>query len=284
MPNFDLFERYFKEALAQESGDVQELTRLIFELPENQKVSIVKNRNKFEIEQFLLRGRNALRINFGHHVHFSSSDNNREGKDLLEENSGTEIELKSGDEKTDANIGLSLVSWSVGDPSSSDLSEIMADSMRVRRELFLSGRIDEISKSKARTMDSLVQYFKTRIQVGADTPSALEHLFRCVSIGLTKGVEIQSTYAGAKVKRPLLLQADWHKGLIRYGKGFVSNETIKVVEVARNNERMQVICQGSVSGTKAKLYPHYKNSLSHQGIRIPSENWVNTACFHVWIA
>ena len=284
MPNFDSFERYFRDSLAQDSADIENFAQLIFDLPEKQKVSIVKHRSKLEIEHFLLRGRTALRIHFDDNAHFTTSDNNREGKDLLEEITGTEVELKSGNERTDANIGLSLVSWSVGDTSSSALSKIMSDSMRHRRDLFLKGLNQAILTSKAQTMDSLVKYFNSRIEVGKIAPLTLEHLIRSVSIGLTKSKEIQSSFDGNKIKKPIMLQADWNEGLIRYGKGFLPSESLKVIEVARNSERMQVVCQGMVSGTKAKLYPNYKNSLSYRGVRIPSENWVNTACFHVWIA
>ena len=284
MPNFDSYERLFRDALAANEDRCQKFALEIFNLSESQKVLLVKNRSSSEIEGFLKRCRLKLQSFFEPQAIFSSSDNNSEGKDLLEVKSGTQIELKSGSAKTDANNGLGLISWTLSD-SSNNLKSIMSESMKIRRNLYFQGDLNSIEKSKENTMNEIHTYFSTRLVKEKPAPPRLDHFVRCISIGLTKEKEIKESFKGSKMKPPLLLESVWEKGLEVYSKSFLPSEAILVKKIEKNLERTQVVLEGEKSKTTARIYPNYKNSW-HSGdgrIRIEAKYWVQTACFHVWI-
>ena len=283
MPNFDSFERIFKSAVSGEIS-IQDGAKQIAGLGEINKVQVVKGKNPAQLEEFLARGSNALNSFFPAGVKFSSNDNNKDGKDLLEELSGTQIELKSGGAMTDANSGLTIVSWAVGD-SDNQITRIMKKGLTDRRALAIK-RSDqsEIDKSKSQTMDALAKLLDEKIKLGP-APDTLAHYFRCVAVGLTKSQEILDSYRStSKVKTPLLLEAEWNSGLVLYEKAFLPDEVISVTSVERTKERVQLVAKGSKSGRIAKLYPNYKNSWKlADGSRVHASNWVETPCFHVWI-
>ena len=283
MPNFDSFERLFKEALAGKENQSSKFSIEISHLPEAQKVKVVKGRSQHEVSEFLDRGRSKLRSFFSDDPVFTSSNDNKIGKDLLEINSGIEVELKSGPSQTDGNPGLATVAWALDDEVTT-LSHIMSDSMKVRRELYIKGKFDEIEKSKKLTMDSLFQYFKSKIAQDTEPPPKLEHFVRCVSVGFTKRKEIEKSYNTSSINFPLLLQADWQEGLVVYEKSFLPQEKLRISQVVRTG-RAQIVVEGTKSLSTATIYPNYKNSWhsSDKKIYIPAENWVKNACFQVWI-
>lgn len=283
MPDFDSFERIFKSAVAGDMS-IALAAQLISTLPTENQVAIVKGKGEQEVANFLVRGQDALLSFFEHKPQFSSSDNNRQGKDLFDEVSGTQIELKSGRLMTDANSGLSTISWAISDDAAM-ISQIMKSGMIRRRELLLTGAdVSEIERSKSETMDRLASFLDSQIGLGK-APPRLDHFLRCVSMGLTKSVEVKASFqTGKEVKRPLLLEADWQSGLVLYKKAFLPDEEIIVTRIERTHDRAQVIAQGSISSNTARIYPNYKNSWKMpNGIRAAASNWVETPCFHVWI-
>lgn len=283
MANFDQFERYYKTAIGQESDDLRKLAEDISNLPEPNKVLVVKGKSKEEILIFLQKGRIALRNYFPHGAKFVSSSNNQSGSDLLEVASQIPIELKSGSHKTDGNSGLEIVSWALGDKDKTDLSEIMVKSMTERRNLYLANQHNAVQASKRNTMESLFQYISARISQGDLTPPRLKHFVICVAQGLTKSSEIKTSFDGAEVRAPLLLEADWETGLKRYENSFLPDEEIEIKSIELTETRVQVVCRGKDSKINVRLYPNYKNSYKKGATKIPAENWVSNACFHVWV-
>ena len=284
MANFDSFERYFKEALESADDVSSDYAYEIYRLPSEQKVAFIKQHSQEEIARYLQRARKSLRANFPDGAVFTSSNNNQSGKDLLEVNSNTQIELKSGPDQTDGNSGIKMIKWALDDQSD-DLSVIMNDSMVVRRKLAIAGKPNEVEANKKETMDQLFNYFNNKLKAKTPAPKKLEHLVRAVSRGFTKYDEIVKLYSSPNLKNPLMLQAEWNKGLEKYSKAFLPTEVIEVKEITRTDGRAQVIVKGQSSLVKARLYPNFKNSWksSDGKHKIPASNWVNTACFHIWI-
>ena len=284
MANFDKFERYFKEALESSQDKTALYAQEIFKLPADQKVALVKNRTQAEIQSYLVRARASLRSFFPTGAEFSSSTVNQSGKDLLEINSNTEIELKSGPAQTDGNSGIKMIKWALDDHTD-DLTVIMNDSMVTRRDLAIAGKTAEVEANKKETMDQLFSYFSNKLRANTPAPKKLEHLVRAVSRGFTKYDEIVKLYSSPNLKNPLMLQAEWNKGLEKYSKAFLPTEVIEVKEITRTDGRAQLILKGQSSLVKARIYPNFKNSWksSDGKYKIPANNWVNTACFHIWI-
>jgi hypothetical protein len=284
MANFDSFERYFKEALESADDVTSDYAYEIYRLPADQKVAFIKPHSQEEIARYLQRARKSLRSNFPDGAIFTSSNNNQSGKDLLEVNSNTQIELKSGPDQTDGNSGIKMIKWALDDQSD-DLSVIMNDSMVIRRKLAIAANASGVEASKKETMDQLFSYFNNKLKAKTPAPKKLEHLVRAVSRGFTKYDEIVNLYSSPNLKNPLMLQAEWNKGLEKYSKAFLPTEIIEVKEITRTDGRAQVIVKGQSSLVKARLYPNFKNSWksSDGKHKIPASNWVNTACFHIWI-
>ena len=284
MADFDSFERYFKEALEDIDDVSAKYAFEIYRLPADQKVAFIKHYSQAEIQSYLVRARASLRSFFPRGAVFSSSNNNQSGKDLLEVNSNTQIELKSGPAQTDGNSGIKMIKWALDDQTD-DLSVIMNDSMVTRRKLAIAGKTAEVEASKKETMDQLFSYFNNKLTANTPAPKKLEHLVRAVSRGFTKYDEIVQLYSSPYLKNPLMLQAEWNKGLEKYSKAFLPTEVIEVKEITRTDGRAQVILKGQTSFVKARIYPNFKNSWksSDGKHKIPANNWVNTACFHIWI-
>ena len=284
MANFHSYERLFREALAATEDSTNKFALEIYGLPETQKVLLVKNRSAVEIEAYLKRCRTKLQSFFDSKAIFSTSSNNSSGKDLLEINSGIEIELKSGLAKTDANNGLGLIAWTLSD-NTDDLKNIMSESMKTRRALYSQGHLKLIEKSKEQTMDEIFKYFNSKLEKDKSVPERMNHFARCVSKGLTKEKEIKESFSGNTAEQPLLLESEWETGLKVYSKSFLPTEKILVQRIERNIERTQLILVGEKSKTTARIYPNYKNSWhSADGrVKIDAKYWVQTACFHVWI-
>lgn len=283
MPDFDSFERIFKSVmsadLTSEEGALQ-----ISRLSEDNKVRVVKGRSASDLVTFLDRARTSLLSFFPTGARFTSSDDNRTGKDLFEVTTRTHVELKSGGAMTDANSGLSMVAWALDDRAEKVVS-IMKGGLTERRTLLLKGEpTSRIEASKAKTMDDLAAFFHSKLAIGP-APERLAHYFRCVAVGLTKSDEIQSAFrSDGSTGTPLLLEANWGNGLALYEKAFLPGETINIIRIERTADRSQVIAQGSKTGRIARLYPNYKNSWkAPNGRRYEASNWVETACFHVWI-
>jgi hypothetical protein len=283
MPDFDSFERLFKSVMAADlSSEVGALQ--ISTLPEANKVQVVKGRSTSDLILFLERARTSLLKYFPNGADFTSSDNNRQGKDLFEVNSRTHIELKSGGSMTDANPGLSTVAWALDDHDGRVIS-IMKGGMTERRILLQkSAPSSQIEASKAKTMDDLAEFFGKQLSNGP-APARLAHFFRSVAVGLTKGEEIRKSFQSERsLNTPLLLEADWATGLSLYEKAFLPAETIEIIKIERTPDRAQLIARGSESGRLARLYPNYKNSWkAPNGMKYDASNWVQNACFHVWI-
>lgn len=305
MPDFDAFERLYCDALiAKSPAERKQSAEQISQLPEDEKVLVVKGKSSAELEAFIDRSLAALRTQIGaveldltRKKAGTNPNNNRVGKDLFDAVSGREIELKSGGAMTDANPGLEAIAWAVGaSDGGSRLKKIMNPNKR--REIALSVKLDdletvrpELEASKQVTMDEIHAYLSDFLTPGEPAPSRTEHYVRCVALGLTKLNEIQAAEANGPGALPLLLKADWNAGLVPYAdKGaFSENETIMVSRIERTPKRVQVFLIGPESGVTVKLYPHYKNSWPIPDtdvslkLKIPAEYWVNTRCFHIWV-
>jgi hypothetical protein len=283
MPDFDSFERIFKSVVG---GEISEATGAgkIFALEEANKVLVVKGRTKSEIEDFLLRASSSLRSFFPSGAKFTSSDDNRSGKDLFEVSTNTQVELKSGASMTEANSGLGIISWATGDVDNK-IPEIMNQGMVERRRLALAGKSDKIIEaSKSESMDKLADHLRTIVEIGPAS-AQMTHFLKSVAAGITNQPAIINSF-GSKMKgaSPLLLEASWDLGLKLYSKAFLPSEEIVVKLIERTKDRAQLIAEGVDSNRKAKIYPNFKNSWKSQdGRKVPASNWVSNACFHVWI-
>ena len=184
---------------------------------------------------------------------------------------------------TDANAGLASISWAIGD-TNGKLANIMSSSVSERRKLVQNGATRaEIEASKDAEMSSVFNLFNALLEVGP-APATLNHFVRCVAMGLTKGPEIQNCFStnGTDLV-PLLLQADWSKGLVLYSKQFEPSEVVNISSIERTN-RAQIVLKGSISGRRAVLYPHHRNGWhGPNGVKYAADNWVSTGSFQVWI-
>jgi hypothetical protein len=283
MPDFDSFERLFKSVVGGEISE-SEGAREIFGLPEKNKVIVVKDRSQQEIEAFLGRASVSLRSFFPASATFTSSDDNKSGKDLFESSTKTHIELKSGAAMTDANSGLGVVSWATGDLDN-EISKLTKTGMLQRRSLALEGKLKaEIDKSKSASMDELMAQLSELVVIGPATQE-LTHYLKLVASGVTtsRGI-IDSFGKELSSNLPLLLEASWKDGLTLYSKAFYPDEEIIVTRIERTIDRVQLIAEGVDSKRRAKIYPNFKNSWkAPDGRKIPASNWVNNPCFHVWI-
>jgi len=283
MPNFDTFERLFKDVMSG-AVTIQEGALRMWRLPDVNKVTAVKNRSVEELVAFLGRALTQLHTHFPPGARFTSSDNNRLGKDLLEVNSRTQIELKSGEEMTDANSGLAIVSWALSDDNG-EISKVLKGGLDERRQLLLTGASAlTIEASKSATMDRLSAIMNQLLSVGP-SPPRLSHYFRCIAIGITTADQIKALFLEtSSLKQPLMLQIDCAIGIKEYEKSFAPSEGIDVVRVERTPDRVIVEAVGVKSGRKATLYPNYKNSWkAPDGRKFEASNWVATPCFHVWV-
>jgi hypothetical protein len=283
MPNFDGFERIFKSVMTSELSS-EEGALKIAGLPDVEKVVLVKNKTKNEIQEFLQRALESLANFFPGEFSFSSSDNNKEGKDLLEVISNTPVELKSGSAMTDGNVGMASIEWALEDKTKS-LSRAMSKAVNERKMLLRNqASTSEIQSSKNLEMDILYERISELVEVGPASDK-LSHFVRCVSLGLTKGPEIQAAYLDAgNQANPLLLQAVWDSGLEEYEKAFDEDEIIEVVSIDRTEKRVQMVLQGSKSRRIAKIYPHHRNSWTDvDGTKYPASNWASTGSCQVWI-
>jgi len=283
LPDFDSFERIFKSVVAGEYAPKLGAKKIL-ELDEVNKVMVVKGRSSSEVEAFLTRASGALRNFFPQGASFTSSDDNKEGKDLFEESTKTHVELKSGTSMTDANSGLKIVSWATRDLEG-QISQIMSEGMLERRQLALSDASDaSIDASKSATMDSLFDHLKSIVKIGPATPE-LTHYLKLVAAGITNKKGIVDSFGKKKSTNfPLLLEASWDVGLKLYTKAFLPNEEIIVTKIERTKDRAHLLAEGVDSKRRAKIYPNFKNSwTSPEGRKVPASYWVKNACFHVWV-
>jgi len=256
----------------------------MWRLPDVNKVTAVKNRSVEELVAFLGRALTQLLTYFPPGARFISSDNNQLGKDLLEVNSSTHIELKSGKEMTDCNSGLTIVSWALNDDSR-EIAMVLKGGRDKRRQLLLTGATAlTIEASKSATMDELAAIMKRLLSVGP-SPPRLSHYLRCIALGITTADQLKALFlATSSLKQPLMLQIDWAIGLKEYEKSFAPSEGIDVVRIERTPDRVIVEAVGVKSGRKATLYPNYKNSWkAPDGRKFEASNWVETPCFQVWV-
>lgn len=263
---------------------IQEGALRIWRLSAENKIAAVKNRRVEELVAFLERALSQLLTHFPAGARFTSSDNNLLGKDLLEVNSRTQIELKSGEEMTDGNSGLTIVCWALKDDRG-EISKVLKDGLYERRQLLLTGATaPTIEASKSATMDRLATVMSQLLSVGP-SPPRLSHYLRCIAIGITTADQIKALFlAMNSLTQPLLLQIDWGIGLKEYEKSFAPSEGIDVVRVERTSNRVIVETVGVESRRKATLYPNYKNSWkTPDGRKFEASNWVKTPCFQVWV-
>lgn len=234
MPNFDLFERMLILCLVGNTPIEQTAAR-IYALPNPQKVKIVKNKTKKEIADFLQKCISTLHNHFPENRSFSSSPNNRIGKDIFERTTSTHVEIKSGMSMTDANCGLTVVSWALNDDADF-IKQNMTSGMNERRTIFASGgTANDIENSKIRQMDYLYAFLHNHLQC-TDT-SRLCHFFKNISRGVTNGDAIIESYNKNGTRQPaLMLMCDWEHGLIQYDKAFGENEIISIFAVDRTDK------------------------------------------------
>jgi len=294
MPDFDRFERLLREAMAKGHAveRVRQVAAEISRLPDANQPALFKGRSAIDLEGFLLRGIGSLDRHFGGGATFSTSDNNMQGADLLEQRTGTWVELKSG-QVTDANVGLSTTAWAFGDATDAALRSIMASPMEERRSLFRIGDFAGVAASKERTMTRLLSYFEDRVTPGTQPPQQLAHFARCVAKGVAKLADAQALI-GTHPSRwavPVIMAAQWAQGWVPVTHPFDDDETITVDGVfrrvtGRSRDRVpraQVRLRGERSRRTVLFYPNFKNSYHGSGFTVEASAWVETPCFHVWI-
>lgn len=291
MPDFDAFERILRAALValiEDQSRVREFAQALHSQPDSLTPRTFKNRTMDELMRYLDRATEYLRKILPSHPDLRTSNDNRSGKDLLEMTTQLHMEIKSGVAKTDAQVGMESVAWGLSSLDRlPELLRIMSNSMKLRRSLALNGRFDAVLKSKAETAIGIHRWLSEAVASLAASETAERRLAKYVSSlarGITTLPEIQRASEGAP-KNILLLECEWEEGFRRYEYQFDETESIRaeVTEPSRLN-RVSLFVTGLTSGCRAELYPHYKNSHkdSASGVRIEAENWVATACFHVW--
>lgn len=283
MPDFDAFERCVKDAMLQGAADIDACARRIDDLPQANIPKLFKSRTCEEIRDWLHKAHHSLRTLFApEEPRFASSDDNREGADLIEEHTQRQIELKTG-AVTDANAGLSTIAWTLSDDTGT-LMRIMADSAVLRRQLFRANDMEAIAASKETTTAALRDYFASRLTIDQSAPSRLQHYIRCVAHGVTALKECQTLFGVPEPEwdKRLILHASWERGWSSFSRPLGAQEDIRVHRI-HVDARLTVEMRGAASGGMATLYPHYKNSFKDARGTVPAEHWVRNPCFHVWL-
>jgi hypothetical protein len=258
-------------------------------LPQDELPNFARNLSNQEIIGWLTRAREALVSMFPKGERFFTSENNSLGKDLVAQPSMVEIELKSPDGKTDANVGVKQIAWCFDDQADDILKSIMIGNMNQRiskwRKLAPELRDGEMSKSKELQRQELLRYFSQRVTVGEPAPPRLAHFAWAVSVGFTKSDEVIRTFGTTATKPPLLLCANLELGLKTYEQSFIRTEKVIVEKLSSEpaTSRVQLLLRGRESGQTCLIYPHYKNSFHEGDLTIPAKFWVKTPCFHIWI-
>ena len=289
MPDFDGFERAFRHFLVSESTDSpREVAARIFELGDGNLPTLFRGRSASELEGFLERAEASLAALVGSGAVLVTSEDNLAGKDLKNETTGQEIELKSGDVKTDANSGVGIIAWAFNRPKD-ELQEIMSgQAIKRRREVGLAAveaggdPAKAVEDLKRELMNQVFAFFDRDVVPGEVVPPKLDHFARSVAIGVTSEPTIKESYE-AEVDPPLLLKCDWDGGLVVYEQAFDPDEAIRFEDLGRKDNRVQVQLV-SDGGRKLKIYPHFKNSYKDKsGLKVPADCWVQTPCFHIWV-
>ena len=289
MPNFDQFERLVRQALSVHERPVTPYAAELSGISQQERPNFARQLTRQELVKWLSLARKELVAMFPDGERFETSEDNRKGKDLVALPSGREIELKSPDGKTDANVGIKQIAWALGDAEGNSLNQIMVGSMNKRIALWrtMSGaqRDRAIQTSKEQQRQALLQYFNERLTVGAIVNDRLAHFAWAVSIGLTKADEVVNSFNSTNFRAPLLLCADVKRGLAVYEQSFLREERVVVEKIASDelSSRVLVLLRGKQSRQSCTIYPHYKNSYRDSETVIPAENWVKTPCFHIWI-
>lgn len=278
MPDFDAFERCVKDAMLQGIEAIDDYAKRIGGLPSANVPKLFKGKTTEELQDWLHKAHDSLRTFFPEEPLFTSSDDNREGADLLEENTQRQIELKTG-AVTDANAGLSTIAWTLNDDTGT-LKRIMVDSAVRRRQLFRENDTQAIAASKRATTTDLRDYFASRLTVGRSAPSRLQHYIRCVAHGVTTLRECEDLYGipESEWDKRLILHASWERGWSSFSRPLGDQEDINVQRI-HVDTRLTVEMRGAASGGTATIYPHYKNSFND----VPAKHWVKNPCFHVWL-
>lgn len=281
MPNFDSFERYLRRALSAGTYDAFErMAAQIAKLPEARLPSQFKGRSESQLFGFLCRAHHVLSSEFGPDATFITSDNNQLGGDLTEANTGTEVELKSGPARTDANAGVGTIAWALEDERN-ELREIMTHSMLERRRLYFDAP-DLIEQSKSKTMDRLYDFLVARLTVGEPVGPRLAHASRCYARGVNTAGAIVDSFQNGIRSWPRQYTASWSEGLVPYDQAFDETETLVVKKLERTS-RVDLCIVGVTTGRTIQYYPNYKNSWKAGTKRVPADAWVQTPCFHIWI-
>ena len=288
MPNFDQFERLTRHGLVGTLAPAVVAAEMAA-VYDDSRPGFAKGKKQPDLEEWIVRASDALHSLFSPSEIFTTSDNNAAGKDLYAVSANRHIELKSPGGKTDANVGVSAIAWALDDESG-QLALIMTSGMRERREIWLATedfveRDAAVHASKLTQMNRLLDYFGDTLQVGARVGPRLSHYVRSVAAGLTKLPEIEKAFQQANVAKPLLLVADWDRGLKVYEQDFNESEEIRVESLvgAKESARVSLKLRGEESMRTCLIYPHHKNSFRTAGSTVPASAWVKNACFHVWI-
>jgi hypothetical protein len=290
MPDFDGFERAFRHFLVTDSPDsAGAVATVIHGLGQDGKLpSLFRGKSEAELEGYLDRAQSSLAALVGPDALLVTSEDNLLGKDLKDEISGLEIELKSGDIKTDANSGVGIIAWAFDRPKE-ELQEIMSgEAIKRRREVGLQAvRGDQdpaaaVEPLKRDLMDQVFAFFDQVVLPGEGVPPKLDHFARSVAIGVTSEPTIKESFE-AEVDPPLLLKCDWDEGLVVYEQAFDPDDVIRFQPLGRKDNRVQVQLE-SDGGRRLKIYPHFKNSYKDKsGLKVPADCWVQTPCFHIWV-
>lgn len=290
MPDFDQFERKLRKVIVEISREARPISKNAYSKcaeclciePEINRPLLFKGKSSADLEGYLSRVDMFFTSQFPSGYRFITSPDNPIGKDLTEIKSGTEIEIKTGTAKTDANLGVSTVAYILSaDPSETEyIRMVLKNGINARRANHRDAEF--VKNSKKSTSIALKQWLDKCITNIASDPKKKAHIIEMLS-KISKGI---TKLPDLKLPNPpeiLLLECDWDSGFKYYqydvsANGMLSNVTVFCTEKNR------VGLYATIDGVSFKLYLHYRNSYHGKGgMIIPADAWVSTASFQCWI-
>lgn len=283
--NVSTFESIFRAAVCDPS-DTSKINALL-NMPENEKPVFFQNKDASFIRNSVANLRHSIQQICGEDlISLTTNNNNRLGNDIEDLTSLNSFEVKLGG-MTDANLGLGIMEWSLD--LSGDIRNIMG-TMKDRQKMFLEGKPHaDILANRDKSKKDMEVLFLSKMAVGSLAPKKLAHTAIAISHGVTTEPDIKEMYISQQ-KAPqnvslMVMQANG--SFVKSEKAFPYDEDfiVEKLGVGVQGGGAQIHLRGKKSNQSIEFRQHFKNSHtdSSTGIKIPSEFWVKTPCFNVWI-
>lgn len=277
------FEKTFREAIT--TGSVEALQEL-YNTPDKNRPKIFRGKNPDFINTTVNNLRREIsEISDVKTPILSTSNDNKDGSDFVEQISGTEYEIKLGG-ATDANLGIGIMEWALDNHGI--IRNIMG-TMNDRKEMYLKGVAhSEILENKEKSKEAMVEAFNKKVTVGETASERLTHLAKLIAKGVTREESIVEAFnSGDEPNKPHLLLLQKDGTFKHHDKSFPEDEEFIVIKAAVGSKGggAQIVLQGRKSGRTIEFRQHFKNSHTDNstGVKIPAKFWVKTPCFNVWI-